>query len=329
METKERETVTNTVCATVVSGDAFQFYIPTFIYAAKTAYPEWDILVLVKGTIKQACWNILRSPHFAHITGWKILENQFQDMNDKHGACGAARLLIPKEYLKPYKFAYICDVDFLIFRQAIPHVEYHNRIMRRSRVPYSTFRGPYRKPRRPEVYGQNGWKGNFTRLACGTLMIKPHEWYEKTNNMRKIYKAIAQRGGHDHVDKHRFASYREYDEVMLFRMVSQSGMHYPERKLYMPDGSRFNVKYRDVHIGDFRSYSKAKKRIRKLLSRVNVRALRQLYANDEHWCHVEQMCRRGTSMVRLPLQNMVRYLKCSLCIGSSGADTAPNTSESA
>lgn len=328
MEAKEREAVTNTVCATVVSGDTFQFFIPTFIYAAKTAYPEWDVLVLVKGTIKQACWDILRSPHFAHITGWRILENQFESLPDKHGTCGAARLLIPKEYLKPYKFAYICDVDFLIFRHSVTHTEYHGRIMRRSRVPYSTFRGPYRKPRRRDIYGNTGWKGNYTRLACGTLMIKPYEWYTATNQMRKMYKMVASSCGHDDIDKHRFASYREYDEVMLYRMVSRSGLHYPERKLHMPDGSPFNMKYRDVHIGDFRSYAKAKKRIRKLLSRVNVRALRKLYATDEHWCHVEQMCRRGTSLVRQPLQNMARYLKCTLCTGSSGADTAPSTSES-
>jgi len=321
--------VARTVCATVVSGDTFQFYIPIFIYAAKTAYPEWDVLVLVKGTIRPSCWDILRSPHFAHITGWKIVENQFSALPDKHGACGAARLLIPKELLTPYRFAYICDGDFLIFRHQTTHEEYHGRIMRRARVPYSTFRGPYRKPRRSEIHGSVGWKGNYTRLACGTLMIKPSEWYAATYNMRKIYKNASGKSKTDGVDKHRFASYREYDEVMLYRMVSMSGLHYPEQKLRMPDGSPFNLKYRDIHIGDYRSYSKAKKRIRKLVSVVNVRAIRNLYSTDEHWCHVEQMCRRNTSLVRLPLQNMARYLKCKHCIGLSGADTAQDISESA
>jgi len=293
-------------CAfSVVSGDSFQYFAPLFIYSTKKAYPEWDVKVYVIGKLRQSCWDILRSPHFEGITGWYVVENAFANFRAGHGTAAAARHLIPKKDFREYKWAYVCDVDFLIFRHDPTHLDYHRDIMKRAGVPYSTFRGPYGKPRRPNITGPSHWRGIYARLA-GFGMFRPDGWTRVTKMARHTYKAMATGGEkYDGMDAHRFGSYREYDEVMLHRMCTISGLHTPKRKWQMPDGSWFRKLYRDVHLGDFRKPGRfvKKRKMKRLLTGSNVGNFK-LLEKDEHWRAIAGMCCAGASEVKWCLHRL-------------------------
>lgn len=299
------------VCAyTVVSADRFQYWLPLWLYAVKAAYPEWDAKVLITGVLLDGVRKILELAAFREINNYQLLEQQFEGYRLANGSYGALRFLIPKHLLRPYKYAYIGDVDLLVFRCNPSHVAYHRAIMKRAKVPYSSFRGPYNRPWRRSVHKEHGWRNQYTRVVGGLAMLQVEPWIHKTAQARKLYAHIAQVGGHDRHDKHRFGSYREYDEVMFGRMLAMSGLSVPQRKWQMPDGSRFDKQYRGIHVGDYRRKRRygSTSRMRPYVHARCVRAFKRLM-EDDNWKTILWHCCRGTIMVRAPIRNLRHYVK--------------------
>jgi hypothetical protein len=292
---------------TVVTGDSFSCYVPLFIYSTKMAYPEWDVKVFVIGKLKASVKRLLESDAFAGVSGWEVLEDQFADFRMSHGTPAAARHLIPRRHLKQYAYVYIADCDFIVFRHEPTHQKYHARLMHDTGVPYSSFHSAYGRPWRQSVHGPTGWRGNYNRIAAGTFMIRVKDWLAATQAARHRYKKCATQLTTDGFDGHLFGSYREYDEVMLYRTCVLSGLKVPKGKWKMVDGSRFKRLYRDIHLGDWRRRRRLrKKKMKKLLDPHNLKLFDQL-EKDPNWKAITSEMVKESTELRVAMHNLRIY----------------------
>ena len=237
--------------ATVCSADDFQYYIPTFIYTCKRAYPDYFVKIFVKGKLSEKCWEILKELKTMCDPNWKIYENFAVDYPNRVSICNTLRHLLPPNRFKEYTHLYITDVDFLIFKHNKSLGKYFAGKIKSVKQPYASVRGPTKRPSRKHI-NKYGWIGKYTRIADGMLMLKIPEWWNATKKARTYYSKIVKAGTHDEHDKHPAANYREYNEVMLFRICRLSGLRTPDRKKIFLDGTRIRLVYRDVHMGDFK-----------------------------------------------------------------------------
>ena len=265
---------------TVCSGDGFQYFVPPFIYCARQAYPEADVKIYIKGRILPRVRDALK---LLDPQGWEIIENAFEAYPTTGYICNILRLFIPRHTIKKYKYTYVTDVDFLMFRQNPTHWEYYAKIMKANGQPYAAFRSAIRRPRRLHI-APTGWRGIHTRIVCGTLMLHSKAWAKVTKQAIYEYRYRFKRGAPDGTDRHRPGSYREQDEVVLYRIVNRCGLPTPRRKWHFTGGNRFNNKYRDVHVGDFKFVrrSRSKRKLRPLLSYSNIKNFKRL-EKDPKW----------------------------------------------
>ena len=237
--------------ATVVSADKFQYYIPTFIYSCKKAYPEYYIKIFVKGQLTDHCREILSEMKTMCNPNWKIYEDFAVEYPNRVSICNTLRHLLPEKKFKNFNYLYITDIDFIIFPHKKPLGKYFAGKLKSTKSPYASVRGPLNRPRRHHI-NRHGWKGKFTRIADGMLMLKIPEWWKATKKARTIYNKIVRAGKSDGKDKHLAANYREYNEVMLYRICKASGLRIPNRRKTFLDNTRIRLVYRDIHLGDFK-----------------------------------------------------------------------------
>jgi len=239
--------------ATVVSADDYQTYIPIFIYTVKRAYPEYYIKIFLRGKLNDKIRGMLDTMKKCKYCdlGWEIKEKSLMEYPALVSTCNTLRHLLPEKEFKDFDYVYITDIDFIVFRHDPTLLEYFAQRIKKTKLPYASSRGPYQYPRRHHING-GGWKGNFTRISDGMLMLKVPEWFNQTEKARHKYEKLLRVGRPDGIDPHQPASYREYNEVMLYRICKQSKLETPKTKNKFVDGHGFKKLYRDIHLGDFK-----------------------------------------------------------------------------
>jgi hypothetical protein len=302
----------NSVCiSTVCSADHFAYYIPTFVYSIGKAYPECDVKIFLRGKLPQGvrdCLEIIDETY----KNYKIYENHFLECPNRESTCNTLRHLVSAKYYKDYKYVFITDIDFIFVRQRLPFYTYFANRIRKTKQPYASFRGPLRQPLRPEIH-KDFWTGNFTRIADGTLMLKNPAWFRKTRLARRYYLKKVRRGGHDKLDKHRSCSYREYNEVMLYRICRMAGVKTPWRHDRFVDGRRFNYSYRQIHLGDFKFKDRFpfKRKMRRYLTRGNFEKFLEL-EQDETWQRICSIVFENCPRMKKILKRTRKYGKAVL-----------------
>ncbi len=298
----------STCLTTVVSADDFQYYIPMFIYTAKRAYPDYGVKIFLRGKINKQVRGILNDMKKLRMcnTDFQILENQFLDYPNRTSICNTLRHLLPEEQFKGFDFVYITDIDFLIFKHEPSLERYFHKRMSETGLPYASFRGPYTRPRRFKI-NKIGWRRSFTRIADGTLMLKNPQWFKKTKDARAIYNRIVKKGTSDRFDNHKAASYREYNEVMLYRICLMSKLRTPKRRNKFANGKRYNRLYRDIHLGDFKfNRGSSIKRMTSYMKKENVANFIEL-EKDEAWLKISKVCEQNKV-----IKNMLKKLRHSV-----------------
>ena len=285
---------------TVCSNDHYSYYLPMFVYTAQRAYPEYHVKVFVRGYLNDVVKNTLKMVKGGNYT---IVENVFKKYPDRTSVCNTLRHLIPQEHFEGFDYVYITDIDFLLFRHSPTLGEYFAHIIKKTGQPYASFRGPLGKPYRPYI-NATGWKGNFTRIADGTLMLKTPEWFNMTNKARSLYAKLVRNSKHDTFDKIIPASYREYNEVMLYRICKLSKIKTPTKRRKFLDGSAYNDNYRDIHLGDMKfNYTK---RLKRKLTNENEKNFKAL-EKDTTWIALSEICSQ-CSVVKKSLHYLRKYV---------------------
>jgi len=290
------------ICVTtVVSANHFQYYMPIFIYAINKAFPDVDIKIFLMGKIKKKVRRALE-----HCRNYEIVENQFLRYKNRASTCNSLRFLLPKKAFLEYDYLYITDIDFLhvpsnMFSVFIKEIE-------TSGVPYAAVGGATSKPFRDSI-APGGWVKEFKRIACGYVMLKVPEWFDKTKAIVKYYNEIVRSGGHDSIDKHPSCSYREYDEVMFARICKKAGLKTPKKKMTFISGEPLNPRYRNIHLGDFK-FEKRYSDMKKMRSRITDSTLKkfQLLEKDEVWQGICDIVSEKTE-IRVALRRLGKHKK--------------------
>lgn len=234
--------------ATICSSDYYQHYIPTFCYTVGKAYPEAKISVGVTGEVDQLTLDAL-----SVMGNFKIVEKPGTN-EDWDSDCVITKNVLPEgvsvleSTVNTMRFLYfkneldmqlcdidatiITDVDFMWFRGGIDLFRWHVERMREIGSCYAGHHGPWKKPRRfPE-----GWRGDKERVAGGFFMVTP-EWFRKTREARAKYTKLLKEG--------KIGTYREEDEVVLCKILKESGLPVVQDKSMPTD-------LRGIHFGDFK-----------------------------------------------------------------------------
>lgn len=301
---------------TTASNDEFQYYIPLFIYTAKKANPTYDVKVFCHGELRPAVANLLqRMRNEKWVRGnFFVLENQFHDIPKiRKSTLNAMRHILPDSELEGYDYQYITDVDFLMFHHKPTLKAWYVSMAEEAGQPYVAARGPLYRPHRRKVNG-GAWKRRFKRIGSGRVFLVLKDWLPKTQKMRDRYRRIAKNDGTDKWDKHSFGAYREYDEVMLYRIMRESNIPTPRLSNKYLTGSGLNNLYRDIHLGDFK-FARRAHSARKMGAKLkddNAAALIKLVA-DPNWKEIMRVCgRSGTvrQVVRRCKKHCESRVKC-------------------
>lgn len=287
---------------TVVSADEFQRYVPLWLYSWHRAYPEVALKVWVTGRPSGAMLQLCQSVGLSRYTIYPdAYTNIIDRCKGRPSVCNALRFLLPEDVLYKYDYTYVLDVDLLGFRLNPAHVAWFRGRMD-SQGAIGAYRSPYRKPRRPSIYEAGGWRGKFARVAAGTVLLG-RPWWKLTHEARNYYLHLARSGQHDDQDKHPFGSYREYDEVMLQRICTRSGITIPTKRYRFYDGTRWPTAYRGIHVGDFKFRKQGK--LRRIHKKVGLAY--RLLCQDEQW---QRLCSwaREAEQPRVLLRRLNRRL---------------------
>ena len=292
------------ICFTsVCTNDSYSYYIPLFVYTIKRAYPNAGVKVFVKGRLKDVPRETLK---LIPYEGWTVKDQCFKDFPDKSSITNSLRFLIDKKEFKGYDYIMIRDIDFLMFPHKVSHADYFIRRMKRMRVPYYGIRGPYSHPRRYNI-NRIGWRRDFTRIAGGTVVVKNPDWFDKTLRMRGKYRHYLKHNMSDGFDSHKPASYREYDEVMLYRIMKKSGLKIPRRKNKDILGKSAPKRYRDIHLGDFGKRKHGYKRLVSRLASENAKEFIKL-ESDPVWKEIKDRMRKN-GKIREIIRRVRRHVK--------------------
>lgn len=260
-----------TCITTIVSDNYFQHYLPLYIYILRREYPEYTVKTFIKGkidTTTEKCFKIMRDAGVKFEDPISIFERLPEK---RESTINCLRFLIPHKHFKRFDQVIFTDVDLLLFRTAPTLKGWHMSRMKKMKTCYAAHHGPPKRPYRPEI-SLSGWMGRFERIGAGFVMVTPR-WWERTKGMRQYYRKKAVNG--------KIGGYRESDEVMLARIVKDSGLPMP------PLG--FNIKLRGVHLGDFKSTMKkrytSKSTMKNKVSKQNVKNFCQL-EEDKVWCEL-------------------------------------------
>ena len=201
----------------------------------------------------------------------------------------ALRFHIPAEHFKGYKYVYFTDIDFIFLPHKFSLLKYHARIMKNTGQPYSGHRGP--------VKGR--WRKS-PRMAAGAFMVGS-DWFKKTAAARRSWKRRLKKG----------MKYREHDEVMLYDICKKSGMRVPRWKGRFINNKHYDIKYRDIHLGDFkfsRRFTNFSRMRSKFMTLRNLKNYKKLFMNDPEWQKILETAREDRHMAKI-IKNFNWYVK--------------------
>ena len=292
--------------STVVSSNHYQYFIPAFVYTAKLAYPDAGIRIFLLGKLKSDVRQIVEEIQKKY-TDIKILEDSWKGKIKSTSTCNSLRFLIDKKYYKGYDYIMIKDIDFLVFKHKESHFEAMKNRMNDAGLPYFTLRSALKAPRRPEI-NKDGWGGAFTRLVAGMVLLKNPQFFTIAEPQLIKYLTLLKKNKPDRVDYHLPCSYREYDEVMLYRILTASHLRTPKTRYKYVDGKGFSSIYRDIHLGDFNKPKKRKYRVAsKKIAPENIRNYLVL-ERDPFWQKVKKTC-CNHSAVRTLFRRLRKHVK--------------------
>lgn len=187
---------------TVVSGE-YQWYVPLFLDRAIKAYPEYDVVVIVRENLELEVEKMIEP--LVKQAGVIVLAGVNQDDDwkkyPKDGLTTAAlRLLKGDELIWNYDYALITDIDVMIMKEKLPIVEQHLRSMEENgTVAYDNIL----------INGDH----------CSGVHFVTDEWWTATLEARENRMVELQQGGQ---------LSKKFDEYMLYGIIRESGLGLPK-----------------------------------------------------------------------------------------------------
>lgn len=219
---------------TVVSSDWYQYFIPMYLYTIARAYPDAHTEIHIRrGSVAAP---VFEANLVNDSTKFTIIERMYGEFPEQESLTNSLRFLFtPVRVDANVKYALITDIDFLFFPNDPDLFNWHLAEMG-NRISFCGHHGPNKYPFRPEINGGR-WSGDYERVAGGFVMVEKDKWYPATSRAREMHARMIKAGKRE--------TYREADEVMLARIIKESGLQVPQSKYFPPE-------LRGIHLGDFK-----------------------------------------------------------------------------
>jgi hypothetical protein len=289
---------------TVVSNDDFSYYIPMALCSWMRADADARATVFVRGSLNRKIRDFLKE---LGLDG-HVRDNAFNDYPETACTCNAMRALLPDYTFGSTEVALLADVDMIFVKHKVSHARYYQKIMDRSGQPCAIRIAKPGAPKRPEITGAGSWTGQYTRVTMGGAAIT-QKWLSAAHEERARYGLALKYRVTDGRDTHEAGSYREWDEVMMYRICRYSGLKIPTAPRTFVDGDMFDFQYRDIHLGDFKFEKRwtNKKRMAELMPKSTVAQYRKMLDTQE-WLEVEAFCRKSPQ-VKSDLKKLRTYIE--------------------
>jgi hypothetical protein len=230
----------NLVLSTVVAGQLYNNASLLMQYCAARFLPDWHVRIFSRdggdAHNLRSAMEILGGSHpdLELVRGGAFPYYAWATDGNTRSATNMCRFLLGWNYFEDLDPDYVLmvDADLLLFQDPLAwHL-----VNMDPKGCFAGHHGPYRKPYRPEV-SNKGWHGDFERVAGGFFLMS-RQWFEQTKVAREKYCNLL-------YDGKLAPGWREMDEVILARIIKESGLTVPKNK-------RFPAELRGVHLGDFR-----------------------------------------------------------------------------
>lgn len=243
---------------TVCTADYYQYYIPIYIWSIKKTWPDVDILIYVRGEMNNDVKDALK---LINQEGVYVYENYKTNYPYLDGTTNALRFTVNP--VRCYRQIIITDIDFFFSVVSIDLFRWHNQQLELMKNEcYVGHHGPYSRPHRPAIC--ESWTRDFERIAGGFVVLFP-EWFIRTKKQVAWYDSLLLTGKWGH--------FRESDEVMLFRIVRDSGLPIAPK---VP----FPRVLRHIHFGDFKNGMEVRYRSKKRMKSILDKSCAKNFSNS-------------------------------------------------
>lgn len=166
--------------STVVSGKAYQEYIPHYIYSILHSYPDYHVKVFCREKLRR---NVRESiTELGALGNCEVKDRCFPEYPDTKTNNKACRWLIPEEEFSEFDHVYIGDIDFFILPEDPPFLEQHLAHTRTLGVPYSNIV-------RPEYdTTANTFSGSHQLRITGLHFIHRKEYYRRVTPIQDEFR---------------------------------------------------------------------------------------------------------------------------------------------
>jgi hypothetical protein len=197
------------LCVTTIVSGVYQWYIPLFLYCLKKSIPTATPLIYTRG-------------HCILPDLWKGLCIEIPDEYSGNGTATAAlRFCYSDPQIEAFDFVHITDIDILIKPETIAMVDQHVRTMQKYNLG---------------CYDNYVSTNSTTAKKVPGVHFVTKEWWSRTAAAREKYRKVLKDPG---------APSWDFDELMLYCIISESGLQEPPKlpNLWSHHG---------VHLGDWR-----------------------------------------------------------------------------
>lgn len=218
------------ICLTTfIYGRKYQEYIPVLLFSVRTAYPEYDVILFVHGTVDPDIRGLLKRWNLLERV--RIIEHSFDDCPKMSAvkACSLRWILWTPDFLQ-YDYLYYIDADMFYIREVPMLHEQHQQHLATLKVPFSNVirekkvrsRSPRDILRRLKLAGFANFmpflaaNARNVRRLTGLHFVKVGEYFEALNENRlaELKKAI-------YDNSYIKSNYLSDNEAFLYDMLSQ------------------------------------------------------------------------------------------------------------
>lgn len=232
---------------TLTTDDHFQCYLPTFIYSIRKSSPDIWVKTFIRGRINSICREAFTYMQDNKVNFDMPVEDMFLDYPHLPSTTNALRFLIDIDRFKYSKYVYFTDADFIYLPHEPSIEQYYTQKIALWEECYWGRRGPKRDKKTKET----------TKRIAGGGFLASREWFEKTEAMRAKMLRKVKAG--------EIGEIREDDERMLWDICAGSGLKCPTVKY-----NTRRKKYKELHIGDFKTDFKRWKSNRLMRKRITI-----------------------------------------------------------
>jgi len=241
---------------TVCSADWYQYYIPIFVWSINRVWEKIDIRIYIRGFLSPVIEDLLYECCMMK-PNLEIVENYKKEYPNLVSTTNSLRFVT--EDIDGYNEVFVTDIDFFFTESPVDLFHWHKiQLENMSNDCYSGCHGPLIRPPRPSIC--TSWTGDFQRIAGGFVMLYP-AWWKTTKEHREHWD--------DQLKQGKWGHFREADEVMLYRIIRDSGLPIAPK---VP----FPRYLRQIHLGDYRpNMTVRNQNMQKMRSLVDGRCINQ------------------------------------------------------